>query len=108
MTLLLCIMAYILVVNKIKNIKQEGKIMKKKYHVISAKNFGYESVLGDGTYDYFVFSTDEFVIERAMPALCSVTIKQAKVNSMPSNEKVSKLVVSPECEDQIDGFSRFL
>ena len=27
----------------------------KQYHVISAKNFGYESELGDETYDYFVF-----------------------------------------------------
>lgn len=44
-----------------------------------------------------------------MPALCSVTVKvkQAKVNSMPSNEKDSKLVACPECEDQIDGFSCF-
>lgn len=33
--------------------------MKKQYHVISAKNFGYESALGDGTYDYFVFPADE-------------------------------------------------
>ena len=32
----------------------------KQYHVISAKNFGYESDLGDGTYDYFVFPADEF------------------------------------------------
>ena len=32
----------------------------KKYHVFSAKNFGYESDLGDGTYDYFVFPIDEF------------------------------------------------
>lgn len=42
-----------------------------------------------------------------MPALCSVTVKQAKVSSMPSNEKDSKLVACPECEDQIDGFSCF-
>jgi hypothetical protein len=34
--------------------------MKKQYHVISAKNFGYESVLGDGTYDYFVFPASEY------------------------------------------------
>ncbi len=29
--------------------------MKKQYHVISAKNFGYESVLGDGTYGFLFF-----------------------------------------------------
>ena len=31
-----------------------------KYHVVSAKNFGYESDLEDGTYDYFVFPVNEF------------------------------------------------
>ncbi len=38
----------------------------KKYHVISAKNFGYESNLGDGTYDYYVFPANEFSQSDAM------------------------------------------
>ena len=43
--------------------------MKKQNHAISAKNFGYESVLCDGTYDYFVFPADEFVEYDAMNTL---------------------------------------
>lgn len=44
--------------------------MKKQYHVISAKNFGYESALGDGTYDYFVFPADEVSEHEAMSFFC--------------------------------------
>ena len=55
--------------------------MKKKYHVISAKNFGYESVLGDGTYDYFVFPADEFSEYEAMTTFAEVTKETLKANN---------------------------
>ena len=52
----------------------------KKYHVISAKNFGYESVLGDGTYDYFVFPASEFSEYDAMSSFVEVTKETLKNN----------------------------
>ena len=55
--------------------------MKKKYHVISAKNFGYESTLGDGTYDYFVFPADEFSQHDAMNTFEQVTKETLKANN---------------------------
>ena len=55
--------------------------MKKKYHVISAKNFGYESTLGDGTYDYFVFPADEFSQHDAMNTFEQVTRETLKANN---------------------------
>lgn len=54
--------------------------MKKQYHVISAKNFGYESVLGDGTYDYFVFSASEFSKYDAMSSFSKITKETLKNN----------------------------
>lgn len=45
----------------------------KKYHVFSAKNFGYESDLGDRTYDYFVFPADEFSQSDAIGLFVGVT-----------------------------------
>ena len=54
--------------------------MKKQYHVISAKNFGYESVLGDGTYDYFVFPADEFSQYDAIGSFHEVTKETLKNN----------------------------
>lgn len=55
--------------------------MKRQYHVISAKNFGYESVLGDGTYDYFVFPADEFSEYDAMSTFTEVTKETLKANN---------------------------
>ena len=55
--------------------------MKKKYHVISAKNFGYESVLDDGTYDYFVFPADEISQYEAMGAFVEITKETLKSNN---------------------------
>ena len=55
--------------------------MKKQYHVISAKNFGYESVLGDGTYDYFVFPADEFSEYEAMNTFAKITKETLKANN---------------------------
>ena len=55
--------------------------MKKQYHVISAKNFGYESVLGDGTYDYFVFPADEFSEYQAMSTFEPITKETLKANN---------------------------
>ena len=52
----------------------------KKYHVISAKNFGYESVLGDGTYDYFVFPASEFSEYDVMSSFVEVTKETLKNN----------------------------
>lgn len=45
----------------------------REYHVISAKNFGYESDLDDGTYDYFVFPADEFSQSEVMGFFMEVT-----------------------------------
>lgn len=45
----------------------------KKYHVISAKNFGCEFDLGDETYDYFVFPADEFSQSDVMELFVEVT-----------------------------------
>ncbi len=53
----------------------------KKYHVISAKNFGYESVLGDGTYDYFVFPADEFSEYDARGLFEEITKETLKANN---------------------------
>ena len=53
----------------------------KKYHVISAKNFGYESVRGDGTYDYFVFPADEFSEYDAMGTFTEITKETLKANN---------------------------
>ena len=61
-------------------IKTRGIIIK-KYHVISAKNFGYESVLGDGTYDYFVFPADEFSESEARGTFEAVTKDTLKPNN---------------------------
>lgn len=55
--------------------------MKKQYHVISAKNFGYESVLGDGTYDYFVFPADEYSQYEATSCFVEVTKETLKANN---------------------------
>ena len=55
--------------------------MKKQYHVISAKNFGYESTLGDGTYDYFVFPADEFSEYDAMNTFAEITKETLKANN---------------------------
>lgn len=55
--------------------------MKKQYHVISAKNFGYESILGDETYDYFVFPADEFSKHEAMGSFEKVTKETLKANN---------------------------
>lgn len=55
--------------------------MKRQYHVISAKNFGYESVLGDGTCDYFVFPADEFSEYDAMSTFTEVTKETLKANN---------------------------
>ena len=55
--------------------------MKKQYHVISAKNFGYESELGDGTYDYFVFPADEFCQYDAMSTFVEFTKETLKPNN---------------------------
>ena len=45
----------------------------KQYHVISAKNFGYESELGDETYDYFVFPSNKFSQSDVMSLFVSIT-----------------------------------
>lgn len=55
--------------------------MKRQYHVISAKNFGYESVLGDNTYDYFFFPADEFSQSEAMGLFQEVTKETLKANN---------------------------
>ena len=55
--------------------------MKKQYHVISAKNFGYDSVLGNGTYDYFVFPSDEFSKYEAMNTFAEITKETLKANN---------------------------
>ena len=55
--------------------------MKKQYHVISAKNFGYDFVLGDGTYDYFVFPADEFSQSDAMATFQEVQKMTLKANN---------------------------
>lgn len=55
--------------------------MKKKYHVISAKNFGYESILGDGTYDYFVFPADKFSKSDAIGTFEEITKETLKSNN---------------------------
>ena len=54
--------------------------MRKQYHVISAKNFGYESMLGDETYDYFVFPADEFSEYEAMNTFVEITKETLKNN----------------------------
>ena len=53
----------------------------KKYHVFSAKNFGYESDLGDGTYDYFVFPAEEFSESDGMGLFVEVTKYTRKNNN---------------------------
>lgn len=55
--------------------------MKKQYHVISAKNFGYESALGDGTYDYFVFPADEVSEHDAMSFFVEIVKETLKSNN---------------------------
>ena len=45
----------------------------KQYHVISAKNFGYESELGDETYDYFIFPSNKFSQSDVMSLFVSIT-----------------------------------
>ena len=45
----------------------------KQYHVISAKNFVYESELGDETYDYFVFPSNKFSQSDVMSLFVSIT-----------------------------------
>ena len=55
--------------------------MKKQYHVISAKNFGYESVLGDETYDYFVFPASEYSKFEAMDSFIKITKETLKANN---------------------------
>lgn len=52
-----------------------------KYHVVSAKNFGYESDLEDGTYDYFVFPVNEFSKSEVMDLFEEVTMYTWKNNS---------------------------
>ena len=58
-----------------------GGLAMKKYHVFSAKNFCYESVLGDGTYDYFVFPADEFGEYDARSLFEEVTKETLKANN---------------------------
>ncbi|MDY5440177.1 MAG: hypothetical protein SPG06_05365 [Eubacteriales bacterium] len=53
----------------------------KKYHVFSAKNFEYESDLGDGTYDYFVFPAEEFSESDGMGLFVEVTKYTRKNNN---------------------------
>ena len=53
----------------------------KKFHVISAKNFGYESVLADGTYDYFVFPADEVSEYEAIGMFEEITKETLKPNN---------------------------
>lgn len=55
--------------------------MKKQYHVISAKNFGYESFLGDRTYDYFVFPASEYSKCEAMDSFIKITKETLKANN---------------------------
>ena len=55
--------------------------MKKQYHVISAKNFGYDSVLGNETYDYFVFPVDEFSKYEALNTFAEITKETLKANN---------------------------
>ncbi|KPG69642.1 hypothetical protein [Enterococcus sp. RIT-PI-f] len=53
----------------------------KKYHVISAKNFGFESELGDGTYDYFVYPEENFSQSDVMNLYVEVTKYTTKNNN---------------------------
>ncbi len=53
----------------------------KKYHVISAKNFGYESVLCDETFDYFVLPADEFSESEARSTFVEITKETLKPNN---------------------------
>ena len=69
----------------------------KQYHVISAKNFGYESDLGDGTYDYFVFPADEFSQSDIMGLFVSVTKYTQK-----NNKETGPAVVGIELEKKED------
>lgn len=61
-------------------IKIEGDATNEIISVISAKNFGYESDLGDGTYNYFVFPADEFIQSDVRGLFVSIT-KYARKNN---------------------------
>ena len=50
--------------------------MSKKYHMISAKRMGWESM-----YDYYPFPVDEFTKEEALAQFCPVQKETLKANN---------------------------